>query len=94
MSGKKEIVRYRDTILSINIPDLGEIEQYSLGVLSEGLQRMRGIINKGEPIEAIKALSVVNNTAKYISQRIEESKIPTDNDMEIDDDYEIGDYNA
>ena len=94
MNNKKGIVRYRDTKLEINIPPLEEVEQFGLAVISEGLQRMRVIINRGEDIEAIKALSVVTNTAKYISQRMEESKIPMDNSMEIDDDYDIGDSNA
>ena len=94
MNNKKGIVRYRDTKLEINIPPLEEVEQFGLAVISEGLQRMRVIINRGEDIEAIKALSAVTNTAKYISQRMEESKIPTNDDMEIEDNYGIGDYDA
>ena len=94
MSSKKEIVRYRDTQFSITIPELDEIEKYGLGVLSEGLQRMRKVINEGDDMSAIKAVSVVTGTAKYISQRITESKIPMDDSMEIDDDYDIGDSNA
>ena len=94
MSGKKEIVRYKDTKLSIIVPSLDEVEQYGLAVLSEGLQRMRIILKNGEDADAVKALSAVTNTAKYITQRLEESRIPTDNDMEIDDNYEIGEDDA
>ena len=94
MSSKKEIVRYKDTKLSIIVPSLDEVEQYGLAVLSEGLQRMRIILKNGEDADAVKALSAVTNTAKYITQRLEESRIPTDNDMEIDDNYEIGEDDA
>jgi len=85
----KGLVRYKELQTEIMVPQYEEVEKMCIGVLSEGLVRMRKIISNGEDDQSIKATNAVTNISKFIASRIDKTAV-TDDDLEHDDDYGMG----